>query len=169
MKETKIRVWNPAKKKFAKLREFYKFIPQKSSHTLGVFDDDVLENGLYRVACLSPLMVNYTENPNSSVTQTWQCDISHSTGFKDKAGQEIYENDIVMLSHWDQSTIACRIGFLPDVGSFSVLGPLNTNVYREYPIPHERAEVVGNIYENSNLLNHFEHDCVENPYSTTCI
>lgn len=80
--------------------------------------------------------------------------IMQSTGIKDKNGKEIYEGDVVMLDHWKSSDIfnyskpfivsyyEGEINFRQgDYNNFK--GSLNGKL---------NIEVIGNIYENPELL-----------------
>ena len=79
--------------------------------------------------------------------------IQQFTGLKDIEGKEIYENDIIQLEgspitysiEWDRYQWAINahgaLGYDPDWN----IQPFNHCVY-------ERAIVVGNIFENSDLL-----------------
>ena len=75
-------------------------------------------------------------------------EIIESTGLKDKNGVEIYEGDIVKpvnFARW----IGC-VEYLPDQAAFAI------NSHRESPIFLNQftrgVEVLGNIYENPELL-----------------
>lgn len=73
-------------------------------------------------------------------------DVMQFTGLKDKNGTPIYEGDIVTDNLGRYSTVSY------DVGAFWVLGKhygcFRWELYRVY----ENIEVIGNIYENPELL-----------------
>lgn len=88
----------------------------------------------------------------SSMADFWldcrDCKLMQFTGLKDKNGREIYEGDILSVGHLD---FCCAVTF--DDGCFQ----LKTNEYQGIsPIVQNRAnrlEIIGNIYENQELLN----------------
>lgn len=68
------------------------------------------------------------------------------TGIKDRKGKEIYEGDIVRLDSWDPSIY--QIAF--DRGAFYIA---NADRHEVGDIKYvEQCEVLGNIYENPELL-----------------
>ncbi|MEC1543088.1 YopX family protein [Bacillus halotolerans] len=75
--------------------------------------------------------------------------VGQYTGLKDKNGREIYEGDIVI----DKRLNSAEVVF--DDGCFCVigyLGDLRTHPIRDSLFCGERFEVIGNIYENPELL-----------------
>lgn len=65
------------------------------------------------------------------------------TGLKDKNGKEIYEGDITT-----DGDMICRVEY--DVPVFTLKSISNGNDYNPF---YENLEVIGNIYENPELLN----------------
>lgn len=74
------------------------------------------------------------------------------TGLKDKKGKEIYEGDILKIIDSESSNLAsvtfddgcfCIIGYLGDLRTY----PIRNYLFRGY-----NCEVIGNIYENPELL-----------------
>ncbi len=63
------------------------------------------------------------------------------TGLKDKNGKEIYESDLVTIpDHWPKYIV------------LFIKGKYLLNGYKELCDWHEEAEIIGNIYENPDLL-----------------
>ncbi|MCR1994393.1 YopX family protein [Bacillus subtilis] len=99
--------------------------------------DEILNNDEEELAC-------YFKNEFSNVSPLMQY-----TGMKDKNGREIYEGDIVI----DERKNSAEVVF--DDGCFCVigyLGDLRTHPIRDSLFCGERFEVIGNIYENPELL-----------------
>ena len=71
------------------------------------------------------------------------------TGLKDKNGKEIWEGDVVKLESWEPDI--CEVVF--DRGGFCFRFSSDDNYYPDGKYL-EDGEVIGNIYENPELLNH---------------
>lgn len=93
-------------------------------------------------SCESPL--SYYDNPNIELMQY--------TGLKDKNGKEIYEGDILTSSDW-----SCGCEVIYKGGGFTLKqGESTSNLYANFLDAYgyyiDDIEIVGNIYENPELL-----------------
>ena len=78
----------------------------------------------------------------------WRSDVEvmQYTGLPDKNGKEIYEGDIVKLDHWKPNI--WQVGF--DRGGFCFFN--KKKVFAHDAKYLEKCEIIGNIYENPELL-----------------
>ena len=86
-----------------------------------------------------------------------QFELMQYTGLKDKNGKEIYEGDIVSLKYlYDKRTTdKGQVVWREDKASFGLksLKGLTNEVYELYKVTAEHnLEIIGNIYENPELL-----------------
>ena len=86
---------------------------------------------------------------DSTIQFTPECKIMQFTGLKDKNGIDIYEGDIVR-PFGDQGSLAQIIFFAP---SFKLATKLNNGSYNLWNYYKDEIEIVGNIYQNPELIN----------------
>lgn len=83
-------------------------------------------------------------------------EIMQYTGLKDKNGVEIYEGDIVLYENYYEKTTAVVTFGTENVGIHGCSYYIEAGFYNKheyYPEPtSSRDEVIGNIYENPELL-----------------
>ena len=73
-------------------------------------------------------------------------ELMQCTGVKDKNGKEIYEGDIIICKYGPQ--IAMEVKWVDE--GFRTLGKYDGDNYVGFV--KDSAEVIGNVYENKNLL-----------------
>ncbi len=77
----------------------------------------------------------------------YECEVMQYTGLKDKNGKEIYEGDIIRL----HEGINVAIGWNNETCAFCAL-PNGKGIPSDHLYAGEYTEVIGNIYENPELL-----------------
>jgi uncharacterized phage protein (TIGR01671 family) len=133
MREIKFRAWDECNKV---MHNDFKFINSgDDGNDLIIFISDKLP--------LENHVTNPFQNPNPYFSQ--QLKKMQYTGLKDKNGKEIYEGDIVI---GDGRGTLDEIIFI--TGCFVLK---NAVMYYEASYWGDEIEVVGNIYENKELLN----------------
>ena len=86
----------------------------------------------------------FEENLYNHFPQEWK--VMQFTGLLDKNGKEIYEGDIVKSEHWKPTTYQIAFGR----GAFYLAMP---DLHEAADVKYaEKFEVIGNIYENPELL-----------------
>ncbi|MEC1878356.1 YopX family protein [Bacillus subtilis] len=125
MREIKFRAWN-------------------KENSIMVYEDEDNSSAYWDGVCLSDIeMINARLKYSS--TYIWM----QYTGLKDKNGREIYEGDIVIDGHKNSAEVVFDDGCFCVIG---YLGDLRTHPLRDSLFCGERFEVIGNIYEDPQLL-----------------
>ena len=82
--------------------------------------------------------------------------LMQSTGLKDKNGKEIFEGDIVKYNCGGMDTFTETVAYNEDFGGFGFVDKhadfIFTFGYLDEGVNFTSFEIVGNIYENSELL-----------------
>ena len=135
MREIKFRVWDKPRKKFAKQITTFKF-NRDGNINLVVYLDKA--NKTQKITEQEKIYTNEFE-------------VVISTGLKDKNGKEIYEGDVIKFHTGD----ICEVVFIG--GSFEMISRVGGNKGEYFVFPRnkdidELSEVIGNIFENPELL-----------------
>jgi uncharacterized phage protein (TIGR01671 family) len=100
---------------------------------------ETMSSNWFALNCL----VHHEEGKKSLIKNV----VMQFTGLKDKNGVEIYEGDICRLDSWTPSI--CEVLF--DRGGFCFRSNVNDSYYNDCKYL-ENSVVIGNIYENPELL-----------------
>lgn len=93
--------------------------------------------------------------------------VGQYTGLKDKNGKEIYEGDIVKVKLYIGEEEKYYIGKVEYCGSTFIVDVNNNSEYHVYDLDGfgvdsennlEDCEVIGNVWDNPELLNYFEEE-----------
>lgn len=125
MREIKFRVWDKSLKYMRCL---------SSSHDTLMFDE---KGGHY---------YNLQNGDGNSFEDSGYSELMQNAGIKDKNDKEIYEGDIVKSPCGIHKVIFVDGGFCLDTGELAV------GLYQMIDSQGNHLEVVGNIYENPELL-----------------
>ena len=146
MREIKFRAWVK--------NEMAYFHPLGVSSPDGFWKKDGAEN--YRVFAERDADVNGYNHDDFN--EEVQAVLMQYTGLKDKNGKEIYEGDIVQILPKNRTTYYSRMNTfvveymeLDNCGDCTEDSGIGFNFYLKDP--SEDLEVIGNIYENPELLN----------------
>lgn len=72
-------------------------------------------------------------------------------GYDDKNGRRIYEGDICRIST-DEKVADCVVAYVPSYAAYMMFDYKNSEYYEFYQEVQERTTVVGNVFENKNLI-----------------
>lgn len=127
----------------------YKYMNYKV--LVGMWGDDVMDDKNY-TACsmyIHPENVDYKCKPHWCHFEPYNKDIKlmQCTGLKDKNGVEIYEGDVIKRNENIYEVIFNKACF-----KVSNIKYRNANLYLLEEISLDQVEIIGNIYENPELL-----------------
>jgi YopX protein len=133
-REIKFRAWDKREKKMCEADFFDNFYVINQGK-VGIIKGEVFDDG-------SSFYVDYSDKNNWEVMQY--------TGLKDKNGKEIYEGDLIKIKHgsiwqvaWNEEKLKWHMWDID---------PANTISLTKKGSYYDKYEVIGNIYENPELL-----------------
>ena len=86
---------------------------------------------------------------NDGLSKWVKLPLMQFTGLQDKNGIDIYEGDVVNITYWNKPHLQ-EVKYDADIGFVPMQEPCD---YDEVYLSKSHIEVVGNIYENPELLN----------------
>lgn len=98
----------------------------------------------------------FTLNTDEELKAHIDCIVMQFTGLTDKNGKEIYEGDIMRYTIGEQSSVSFVVWSLDGwrFNSYMVGGSMGLyDCVSANPRKHEKAEIIGNMYESPELLN----------------
>lgn len=104
-------------------------------------------NGNYMLDCIGNVYWQFG-NDEPKMIDREDIELMQYTGLKDKNGVEIYEGDILKKKDTLRPFV---VGFHENTGQFKMYWE-RMDVYRSSIYPTVQVEVIGNIYENPELL-----------------
>jgi uncharacterized phage protein (TIGR01671 family) len=135
-REIKFRVWDKYEKQMYPI----------SSIDYDIFSQEIR---IIAVGHKNGMCTAYNKNHNSEKCDITALELMQYTGLRDKNGKEIYEGDIVKITGSKEIDIGKVIyeynGFIVDVMNMD-------RFYGRVPLLEKFTEVIGNIYEDSELL-----------------
>ena len=137
MREIKFRVWSGKQKQMFYLAEQYldRYFMEIDNHSWGVFDKETYKDS------------------SAICNKHYKGDVCMQyTGLKDRNGKEIFEGDIL------GGIIGCPVVWVEKEArfGFDCAGELNATRFEEWE--QDDLEVIGNIYDNPELLEGDKHD-----------
>lgn len=101
------------------------------------------------------ILVDFNGDGNlETIFLTNDISLMQSTGLKDKNGNEIYEGDICAYYYGDVAEY-CEVKWSDKYCTWMIEGNFDIEFLRDFA-KHSVFEVIGNIYENSELLEEVE-------------
>jgi len=142
MRQIKFRAWDKERKRWCVGIVGYELLPGDASSAVSVAittDGEIVGVSNYS----NVGVVKFDKN---------RIELMQFTGLLDKNGKEIYEGDIIMISHWSETPpINTPIRHETDIIPVKwVLGRFN--IAPERYLNGDVYEIIGNIYENPELL-----------------
>jgi len=105
----------------------------------------------------SSVLIEYIDEHDKDIIQEYRSfediELMQYTGLKDKNGVEIYNGDLVTLPYYSSKGMTFKVVYNNERASYKCVNIKDDTTSRFFNCGGSSYKVIGNIYENKELLN----------------